>query len=93
LKADSWNAFSKEEKEALISGYVDRVSELPGQVISQERKMNHDFFGGGFKYNAQLVWQLSPLIDGKVVWEIVVDGNGQIQRMTGTYFQNGDYNV
>lgn len=66
MKAETWNSFSKEDKEALLSSYIEKTSEFLGQVKPEsERKFSHDFFGGGLKCSAVLVWVLSPQIDGK----------------------------
>jgi len=91
LRASTWNSFSKDEKESLITNYVQHISELPGQLINSDKNISHDIFGGGFKFSATLQWQLSPVIDGKVTWDIAVDGEGQIQKLTGTFYQNGEF--
>lgn len=78
--------------------------EVVGQVKSHDQKTSHDFFGGGFKYSSVIVWQLSPQIDGKIEWDVgmtsllqqqlnssVVDGDGQIQKFTGSFYQNGEF--
>lgn len=93
LKAETWNAFSKEDKETLVAAYLEKASEFTGQVKNYQQKVSHDFFGGGLKFAAIIEWVLSPQIDGKVEWDIVIDGNGQIQKFMGTYHQNGEYNI